>query len=139
MIETIRERRLSDGIEITNEVIKPVAEKWDDGLVHEIDNLQVTFRPAGEEELENVLAYLYYYDENGKELGHDFDVPESKIFPGTEARVSIMLIPPENFSYAVLELKADKFEGGGNYLTSFAIIGGAIAAIFLFKYLMANT
>lgn len=130
MIETIKERKLPSGIEIINEVVKPVAEKWNDGLVRETDNLQVTFRSVADQNLKEVMAYLHYYDAEGNELGHEFDLPEANVLPGAEARVSLMLAPPENFSYTILEFKAEQ-ENKPNHLSHVVVVAIGLLALFL--------
>jgi len=132
LIETIRERNLAEGIYIINEAVKPVAEKWKDGLVRETDNLQITFKSVAKTNLIEVWAYLYYYDSEGKELGHEFDIPEAKISPGTEARVSFMLIPPKGYAYTVIEFKAEQ-ERKENYLLRFALMGFFILVVYVIE------
>jgi hypothetical protein len=130
IIESIKERVLTDGIEITNEVIKPVAEKWDDGLIHETDNLQITFKSVSDHNLEEVMAYLYYFDLDGNELGHEFDIPEDKIRPGIEAHVSLLLTPPENYAYTKLEFKAEQ-EHKENHVINFVIMSAIVLVVYL--------
>ena len=131
-LRSIKERVLPEGIVITNEVIKPVAEKWVDGLVRETDNLQITIRSTSENDLEEIMAYLYYYDSNGKELGHEFDIAESKIKPGGEARVGFILTPPENYTHTKLEFKAEQGEGS-NYLPKIAFYGVIFLVVYIFE------
>ena len=131
----VKNRKVFEGIEITNEVIRPVAEKWVDGLVHETDNLQLTIKSISEKPITDVMAYLYYYDANGKELGHEFDITDSKIKQGQEARLSFMLLPPDNFKSAEIELKAE-YEEKHNYKASIIFFVICLAVIYgyeLFK------
>ncbi len=106
-LSDVKTRDIFEGLEITNQVIKPVAEKWVDGLTRETDNLQLTIKSVSDKKIKEVMAYLYYYDDEGQKLGHEFDITESdSLLPGAVSRLSFMLIPPEGFSYAEMAIKA---------------------------------
>lgn len=106
-ITDIRDRKVFEGLEIADEIIRPVAGKWADGEIRSTDHLQLTIRSKASKQIQAVYAYLNYYDENGKELGYDFDFPKTKIKPGEQEKVSVMLSPPEKWSYASLEVNAE--------------------------------
>jgi hypothetical protein len=129
----VKNRKVFEGIEITNEVIRPVSEKWVDGLVHETDNLQLTIKSINEKPITDVMAYLYYYDANGKELGHDFDITDSKIKQDKEARLSFMLSPPDYFKYAELEIKAE-YEERYNFKANIIFFVVCAAAIYGYQF-----
>lgn len=106
-ITNIRDRKVFEGLEITNEIIRPVAGMWSDGEIRATDHLQLTIRSTTSKPIQSVYAYLNYYDEDGKELGFDVDSPKMPVKPGSEERLSLMLLPPEKWSYATLEVSAE--------------------------------
>ena len=122
-LSNITEKIIFEGLVLANEVIKPVAEKWDDGCIHKTDNLQLTIKSISKRNITDAMAYLYYYDAEGNELGHEFDITDAKILPDNDARFNLMLLPPENFTHSKLEIKAE-YEAKNNYLVNiaFAII-----------------
>ena len=127
-LSDIADRNIFEGFVLTNEVIKPVAEKWDDGLVHKTDNLQLTIKSISKRNITDAMAYLYYYDAEGNELGHEFDITDAKILPNNDARFNLILLPPENFTHSKLEIKAE-YEARDNYLVNIAfaiIIAGLV-------------
>ncbi|WP_091511196.1 hypothetical protein [Microbulbifer yueqingensis] len=125
-ISDVKNRDVFEGLEITNEVIKPVAEKWEDGLIRKTDNLQLTIKSVSNRKIKDVMAYLYYYDSQGQELGHEFDITESDpVLPDSTSRVSFMLIPPSGFSYAEISIKARFAE---RYQLIYTIVWLGIAA-----------
>ena len=132
-IADIRDRKVFAGLELVNEVIRPVAATWADGEIRSTDNLQLTIRSIASKKIRSVYAYLTYYDENGKELGYDFDFPKTKIAPGTEAKVSLMLQPPEECSYATLELEAE-YDSKVKCMACVFILSVAIATILGLQY-----
>ena len=139
IIDVIKHRILPDGLETITVVVKPVAEKWNDGKVHKTDNLQLTLKSTSDSPLTDVMAYLYYYDKNGKELSHEFDITENKIKPGAEARVSFLLEIPAECSYAQIEIKAEseaeekKKELKLNLVICCAIIALVLALLYVGK------
>jgi len=132
-ISDIKNRIIFEGLEVTNEVIRPVSEKWNDGLVHETDNLQLTIRSISDKPIVDVMGYLYFYNTNGDELGHDFDITEAKILPSKEARLSFLLRPPDGFSYAEFEVKAE-YEKKNNYLANIIFFGVVMALIYAYGH-----
>lgn len=106
-IADIKDRKVFEGLEVATEIIRPVAGKWADGDIRTADHLQLTLRSKTAKPIQSVYAYLNYYDENGKELGYDFDSPKANINQGEDAKVSILLTPPENCAYVTLEVDGE--------------------------------
>ncbi len=127
--KSIRERKVPTSIKVLRETVKPVAEKWEDGLIRSTDNLQLVLKNTGPKSLTEVWVYLYYMDVEGNELGHEFDITHDPVKPGEDARVSLMLLPPEGFDYAVLEVTAD--EHSENRYSKYIAVAAGITAVFL--------
>ena len=103
----IANRKLFEGLRLVGESIRPVSEKWDDGVVRSTDNLQLVVESVADRSIKDAMAYLYYFDSKGNEIGHEFDLTQEKIEPGEKARFSLMLQPPANIASAELEIKAE--------------------------------
>ena len=108
ILEIIKERKVSTLLEIKSETVKPITEKWLDGQVRTTDNLQIEFRAAGKGTTGNVTGYLHYYDQSGNYLGHDFDLTNEKFKHGEFGYLSFILELPQNVSYAVIEIEAER-------------------------------
>jgi len=92
-------------------------------------------KAIGEKPLTDVTAYLYYYDEEGHELGHEFDITDSKILPHNEARLSFILLPPEGYSYSNIEIKAE-YEEKDSLIARISIV--IIFLVLLYVYKLIN-
>jgi hypothetical protein len=63
------------------------------------------------------MAYLYYYDNDDNKIGHDFDIPSSKITTIGKANISFILEIPENYSYSKIVFEANKIEKENHFKT----------------------
>ena len=134
-ITDIKDREIFEGLEVANEIIRPVAGKWADGEIRTTDNLQLAIRSKTSKKIQSVYAYVNYYDQNGKELGYDFDFPKTGIKPGEEAKVSILLLPPEQCAYAKLEINAE-YASKRKCMLCVLTLAAAIASIFGLQYFL---
>ncbi|GAA4873456.1 hypothetical protein [Ferrimonas pelagia] len=109
MLNLIRARKLTDDIEIIDEIVKSIAEEDEDGTPHEIEILQVTFKSVAKYNFDMVIANLYYFDTNGKKIGEDADLKDdAPMAPGAVTTLNIELYPPKDCSYAVLKFEIFK-------------------------------
>ena len=134
LLSKVNKRTLHPGIEIVNEVVKPVAEKWVDEKIHQTDNLQLTLQNVGKKPLSDVWVYLKYFASDGKELGHEMEIGREPFRPGEETRVSILLTPPPAYSHCEIEVIAEKYKVERQLWVNSLLVIGAVAVIVLANF-----